>query len=65
MIGEDWKGFNTACYKKDNQVGKNRLQEVGLNSDSESEIRTSGRQNLDLIQRNIASPLRASTMRRR
>jgi len=21
VIGEDWKGFNTACYKKDNQVG--------------------------------------------
>ena len=23
VIGEDWKGFNTACYKKDNQVGLN------------------------------------------
>ena len=73
MIGEDWKGFNAACYKKNKTAGNNGWPEVGLNYDSESdshsncEIRSTGwqSQRVDLIRRSIASPLRASTMRRR
>ena len=80
VIGEDWKGFNAACYKKENQVENIGLPKVGvklpdvaLNSefDSESdpksncEIRTLGCLRVGLVRRSIASPLRASTMRRR
>ena len=68
MIGEDWKGFNAACYKKDKTAGNNNgSPEVKLDSDSHSncEIRTTIWQRVDLTQRSIASPLRASTMRRR
>ena len=30
MIGEDWKGFNAACYKKENQVENIGLPKVGV-----------------------------------
>ena len=57
VIGEDWKGFNAACYKKENQVENIGLPKVGvklpeveLSSDSETdfncEIRTLGCQRL-------------------
>ena len=37
VIGKDWKGFNAACYKKDNQVENIGLPEIGVNSDSDSD----------------------------